>query len=195
MRGILIAGRRRSSSWAAEVGVNCRLHDVRHYHGTELADAGIPLTAVRDRLGHTSLVTTSIYVHVRRGAALARSGTLFGVGIPAIPSASCRGHRGYVGCWVGVAPPSSGGEATLRGSSGAIGMGGDDGELVGGTRRAAQAVGERGRPHAARGSGGRSRARGRGRGPSHLELGRAVPPGDARGRSHGLHAGHRPRNV
>jgi len=50
----------------AEVGVNCRLHDLRHYHGTELADAGIPLTAVRDRLGHTSLSTTSIYAHARR---------------------------------------------------------------------------------------------------------------------------------
>ena len=50
----------------AEVGVNCRLHDLRHYHGTELADAGIPLTAVRDRLGHTSLATTSIYAHARR---------------------------------------------------------------------------------------------------------------------------------
>ena len=30
--------------------MNCRLHDLRHYHGTELADAGIPLTSVRDRL-------------------------------------------------------------------------------------------------------------------------------------------------
>ena len=50
----------------AEVGVTCRLHDLRHYHGTELADAGIPLTAVRDRLGHTSLATTSIYAHARR---------------------------------------------------------------------------------------------------------------------------------
>ena len=50
----------------AEVGVNCRLHDLRHYHGTELADAGIPLTAVLDRLCHTSLATTSIYAHGRR---------------------------------------------------------------------------------------------------------------------------------
>lgn len=50
----------------ADVGVSCRLHDLRHYHGTELADAGIPLTSVRDRLGHTSLATTSIYTHGRR---------------------------------------------------------------------------------------------------------------------------------
>jgi integrase len=50
----------------ADAGVDCRLHDLRHYHGTELADAGIPLTAVRDRLGHTSLATTSIYAHARR---------------------------------------------------------------------------------------------------------------------------------
>ena len=50
----------------AEVGLTCRLHDLRHYHGTELADAGIPLTTVRDHLGHTSLATTSIYAHGRR---------------------------------------------------------------------------------------------------------------------------------
>lgn len=43
-----------------------RLHDLRHYHGTMLADLGLPLSAVRDRLGHSDLRTTSIYAHGRR---------------------------------------------------------------------------------------------------------------------------------
>jgi integrase len=43
-----------------------RLHDLRHFHGTELASAGIPMTAIRDRLRHTNLRTTSIYAHSRR---------------------------------------------------------------------------------------------------------------------------------
>jgi integrase len=40
-----------------------RLHDLRHYHGTMLADLGVPMTAVRDRLGHRDLQTTGIYAH------------------------------------------------------------------------------------------------------------------------------------
>ena len=43
-----------------------RLHDLRHFHGTELATAGVPLTAIRDRLRHSNLRTTSIYAHSRR---------------------------------------------------------------------------------------------------------------------------------
>ena len=43
-----------------------RLHDLRHFHGTELAAAGIPMTAIRDRLRHSNLRTTSIYAHSRR---------------------------------------------------------------------------------------------------------------------------------
>jgi integrase len=45
-----------------------RLHDFRHFHGTELAAAGVPMTTVRDRLRHSNLRTTSIYAHGRRAA-------------------------------------------------------------------------------------------------------------------------------
>jgi integrase len=42
-----------------------RVHDTRHSHASWLAnDPRVPLAAVRDRLGHTSLTTTSRYVHV-----------------------------------------------------------------------------------------------------------------------------------
>jgi integrase len=43
-----------------------RLHDWRHFHGTELASAGVPMTVVRDRLRHSNLRTTSMYAHGRR---------------------------------------------------------------------------------------------------------------------------------
>jgi integrase len=43
-----------------------RLHDWRHFHGTELAAAGVPMTVVRDRLRHSNLRTTSMYAHTRR---------------------------------------------------------------------------------------------------------------------------------
>jgi integrase len=45
-----------------------RIHDTRHSHASWLAnDPRVPLNAVRDRLGHTSLTTTSKYVHVMPG--------------------------------------------------------------------------------------------------------------------------------
>jgi integrase len=58
-----------SKAWArlrAAIGLEAvRLHDLRHFHGTELASAGVPMTAIRDRLRHSNLRTTSIYAHSR----------------------------------------------------------------------------------------------------------------------------------
>jgi integrase len=57
---------RRIARKAGVTGV--RLHDLRHYHGTMLADLGVPMPAVRDRLGHRDLQTTNLYAHGRRSA-------------------------------------------------------------------------------------------------------------------------------
>jgi integrase len=47
---------------------NLRIHDTRHSHTSWLAnDPRVPLAAVRDRLGHSSLAVTSKYVHVMPG--------------------------------------------------------------------------------------------------------------------------------
>lgn len=40
-----------------------RFHDIRHTFGTRAADAGAPLTAIRDTLGHASIETTNRYAH------------------------------------------------------------------------------------------------------------------------------------
>ena len=41
-----------------------RLHDLRHYHATQLLAAGVPVTTVSKRLGHTSTaVTLNTYGH------------------------------------------------------------------------------------------------------------------------------------
>jgi integrase len=46
-------------------GAHVRLHDLRHFHGTMLVGAGVPIVSVRDRLGHSSLTVTNIYVDGR----------------------------------------------------------------------------------------------------------------------------------
>jgi integrase len=44
--------------------VRMRLHDLRHWHATSLIDAGVPVTDVSSRLGHSLTSTTlNIYAH------------------------------------------------------------------------------------------------------------------------------------
>lgn len=50
---------------AVDDGAHVRLHDLRHYHATMLVGAGVPLPSVRDRLGHSSITVTNIYVDGR----------------------------------------------------------------------------------------------------------------------------------
>jgi integrase len=50
---------------AVDDGAHVRLHDLRHFHGTMLVGAGVPIVSVRDRLGHSSLTVTNIYVDGR----------------------------------------------------------------------------------------------------------------------------------
>ncbi|HEU5308271.1 MAG TPA: site-specific integrase [Acidimicrobiia bacterium] len=50
---------------AVDDGAHVRLHDLRHFHGTMLVGAGVPLPSVRDRLGHSSVTVTDIYVDGR----------------------------------------------------------------------------------------------------------------------------------
>jgi integrase len=50
---------------AVDDGAHVRLHDLRHFHGTMIVGAGVPLPSVRDRLGHSSLTVTNIYVDGR----------------------------------------------------------------------------------------------------------------------------------
>ena len=42
---------------------NLRVHDLRHTFGTRAADAGVPLTAIRDVMGHKTTGTTQKYAH------------------------------------------------------------------------------------------------------------------------------------
>jgi len=44
--------------------VSIRLHSLRHSHGSELLLAGVPITVVSRRLGHSSVaITAAIYSH------------------------------------------------------------------------------------------------------------------------------------
>lgn len=45
-------------------GSTATFHDLRHWHATELIDAGVPLPVVQQRLGHLQLTTTAnVYSH------------------------------------------------------------------------------------------------------------------------------------
>ena len=48
-----------------------RFHDLRHTFGSQLIEAGAPLTYVRDQMGHSSIqVTVDTYGHVIPGASM-----------------------------------------------------------------------------------------------------------------------------
>lgn len=48
----------------AGAGVDCGLHDLRHFHATQLIALGVPIPNVSKRLGHASAVTTlRVYAH------------------------------------------------------------------------------------------------------------------------------------
>lgn len=42
-----------------------RLHDMRHTFASQLVLKGVPLTVVRDLMGHADIATTMIYAHLR----------------------------------------------------------------------------------------------------------------------------------
>lgn len=49
---------------AGEVPEGLRIHDLRHTHAAWLISAGRPLRAVKERLGHRSILTTDRYTHL-----------------------------------------------------------------------------------------------------------------------------------
>jgi site-specific recombinase XerD len=54
---------------AGRVGVTCAIspHWLRHAHATHALDHGAPIHLVEATLGHSSVVTTSAYLHARPG--------------------------------------------------------------------------------------------------------------------------------
>lgn len=49
----------------AKLGIDIRLHELRHTHATELIMAGVPAKVVSERLGHASVeITLDLYTHV-----------------------------------------------------------------------------------------------------------------------------------
>ena len=53
---------------ASEKMTRASTHWLRHTHGTHAVDMDIPLTVVRDNLGHSSIAITSQYVHADKDA-------------------------------------------------------------------------------------------------------------------------------
>lgn len=54
---------------ARRLGVQCRLHDLRHWHVTQALGAGLPVRDVAERVGHASArMTLDVYGHAIAGA-------------------------------------------------------------------------------------------------------------------------------
>ena len=51
--------------------VNLRWHDLRHEYASRLVEKGVPLSQVRDLLGHASIVTTERYDNQKPEALMA----------------------------------------------------------------------------------------------------------------------------
>jgi len=51
-------------NYAKAVGIDTRLHDLRHSAATYMLKSGIPLQVVKEILGHSQISTTMIYTHV-----------------------------------------------------------------------------------------------------------------------------------
>ncbi|WP_431934067.1 tyrosine-type recombinase/integrase [Nonomuraea jabiensis] len=47
----------------ADLGINVRIHDMRHAHASWLLAGGADLQVVKERLGHASIATTEKYLH------------------------------------------------------------------------------------------------------------------------------------
>ena len=51
-------------SYCKSACVSGTIHQLRHSHGTELVNAGVPLAVIRKRLGHRRMDTTLLYAEV-----------------------------------------------------------------------------------------------------------------------------------
>ncbi|MCL4510009.1 MAG: tyrosine-type recombinase/integrase [Bacteroidetes bacterium] len=51
---------------ATELNGNLHFHSLRHSFASNLVQRGVPIVAVKELLGHSSIATTMIYSHVRR---------------------------------------------------------------------------------------------------------------------------------
>jgi site-specific recombinase XerD len=53
-----------------DFGKKVSLHTLRHSYGTHLLEAGVSLRAIQQFMGHSSLQTTMVYLHLTDSAAV-----------------------------------------------------------------------------------------------------------------------------
>lgn len=65
-----------SRRWNKLCGGACRFHDLRHFAGTQMGAAGVPVRAIMARLGHQQLSTVLRYTHAVDAADVAAADAL-----------------------------------------------------------------------------------------------------------------------
>jgi integrase len=91
-RAAEVWGRRVTSLLRASGVKDATLHDLRRTFAGILARRGVPVTRIRDYLGHESIATTEGY-YVGRTEAVPADGALFGLGLGAISGAAAKKRR------------------------------------------------------------------------------------------------------
>jgi integrase/recombinase XerD len=70
MSATAVQGAMKKITTQIDFGKKVSLHTLRHSYGTHLLEAGVSLRAIQQYLGHSSLQTTMVYLHLTDAAAV-----------------------------------------------------------------------------------------------------------------------------
>ena len=70
MRTSTVQGAMKKITRKIDFGKKVSIHTLRHSYGTHLLEAGVSLRAIQQYMGHSSLQTTMVYLHLTDSASV-----------------------------------------------------------------------------------------------------------------------------
>jgi site-specific recombinase XerD len=70
MSATAVQGAMKKITTQIDFGKKVSIHTLRHSYGTHLLEAGVSLRAIQQYMGHSSLQTTMVYLHLTDSAAV-----------------------------------------------------------------------------------------------------------------------------